>query len=107
MKAQVILKRWRARITRAQKRGKFTSHDISLSYDWEKCAVGERDCMCEKVIPRDDLNITKSDIVRNNMFFRVVRLGSRFHSAVGAHNFKEALQIIKQIESIPKKRFYK
>jgi len=44
---KLILKNWRNRIQRAVKRGNFTQHDIDMSYDWSKCAIGERDCFFE------------------------------------------------------------
>ncbi|HEC66181.1 hypothetical protein LCGC14_2382440 [marine sediment metagenome] len=107
MKAQVILKKWRGRIERAQKRGKFTDNDRRDAYDWSKCAVGERDCMCEKILQSEPSNFIRSDIVRNGINDKVARLGSRFHTEILNNNFRGALAIIKRIELAPKKRFYK
>jgi len=107
MKAKVILKRWRARISRARKRGHFTDHDMHDAYDWSKCAVGERDCMCEKVIPSDGYNFSNAQTIREKLQKRVGVLGSTFHTAVIGNHFREALGIIREIESLPKKRFYK
>ncbi len=107
MKQQVILKKWRARIERAEKRGYFTDKDKHDSYDWAKCAVGERDCMCEKVIPKDIYSLSKHDLVRKKMFAKVVDLGGIFHSQVHVDNFKGVLKTLEKIETLPKKRFYR
>ncbi len=105
---KVILKKWRARIERARKRGRFTANDISSSYDWAKCVVGERDCICEKIIA-NKVNVFKSkgDLVRDKMFPKVVDLGGDFHSRVYLGNFDGALEILEKIEKIPKTRFYR
>ncbi len=106
MTQHVILKKWRGRIEKAIKRGHFTMKDKHDAYSWNKCAVGERDCMCEKIIPKDMINYDKGEVVRTKMFDRVVTLGSLFHVHVSADKPKQALKTLEKIEAIPKKRFY-
>jgi len=118
--AKVILKKWRTRIAKAKKRGRFTDYDHELSLNWAKCAVGERDCMCEKVIPKNptviaspswhresEQNLERSSIVTRKMYVKVSKLGSDFHTHVSSNSFDKALDVIKTIESLPKEKFYR
>lgn len=120
MKPKIILKKWRARIAKAKKRGRFTDYDQELSLNWAKCAVGERDCMCEKVIPKDpavftspswhiesEQNVERASVIRQKMYTKVSTLGSDFHTYVSSNSFDKALDVIKKIESIPKEKFYR
>lgn len=120
MKPKIILKKWRARIAKAKKRDSFTEYDQELSLNWAKCAVGERDCMCEKLIPKNptvftspswhrdsEQNVERASIIKQKMYAKVSELGSDFHTYVSANNFDKALDIIKKIESIPKEKFYR
>ncbi len=122
MKQQVILKKWRARIDKAKTRGYFTDYDKSLALNWGKCAIGERDCMCEKVIPNNpsvwnqsenydilisEKNSQRGSVVARKMYARVSKLGSGFHTCVILDRFDKALAVLKQIEVIPKERFYR
>ena len=108
MKQQVILKKWRARIIKAKARGHFTEHDIGSARDWSKCAVGERDCMCEKVIPtHDSIFQLQSEAIKNRIYTKVTRVGTNFYTNVLKDNFEGALKTLKEIESIPKERFYR
>ena len=120
MKPKIILKKWRARIAKAKKRGRFTDYDHELSLNWAKCAVGERDCMCEKVIPTDpavftspswhiesEQNVQRASIIKQKMYAKVSQLGSDFHTFVSSNKFDRALDVIKKIESIPKEKFYR
>ena len=120
MKPQVILKKWRTRIAKAKKRGRFTDYDQELSLNWAKCAVGERDCMCEKVIPKNptvfsspswhrtsEQNLERASVIKRMMYSKVSKLGSDFHTYVSANSFDKALDVIKKIESLPKEKFYR
>jgi len=120
-KQKVILTKWRGRITRAIERGAFTSTDMRLSLNWAKCAIGERDCLCEKVIPNHptyttdswlttseyEENNARSAVVSNRIFSKVATLGLRFYTAVTNNKPKKALEILKTIERLPKEKFYK
>jgi len=120
MKPKIILKKWRARIARAKKRGHFTDFDHELSLDWSRCAVGERDCMCEKMIPKHpyismnrpwsssvELNRIRADVVTTKLFGKVSNLGSNFHTHIVNDKFSKALKVLKDIEELPKKKFYR
>ena len=52
MKPKIILKKWRARIAKAKKRGRFTDYDHELSLNWAKCAVGDSVFRCPGWTPR-------------------------------------------------------
>ena len=120
MKPQVILKKWRERIAKAKKRGHFTEFDRELALDWSRCAVGERDCMCEKMIPKNpqikmyrpwsssvELNRLRADIVTMRLFAKVSTLGSNFHTHIINDKFSSALKVLKDIEELPKNEFYR
>ncbi len=120
MKVKVILKKWRNRIAKAKKRGYFTSFDHELALDWGRCAVGERDCLCEKMIPKKPniwtqpsweleykRNEIKATIVEEKMYDRVTKLGATFYNHVVANNLDEAFDVLKKIETLPKEKFYR
>lgn len=77
---------WGKRILAAKKRGEFTSKDIEDAADWPTCACGKLD----KDIPRAEWGAPIDQELES--------LGCDFADAVDSDNFKNAMDVLENIQ---------